>query len=370
MIPPACADSLYQALVPYSASPDDLLAVKSMSRRQYHTCQPAALFTQEDAGRIATIAEHAVSDVSREHSKLDWKIVLAANSIFLVPKKGLLHDITGFAKRGRVALHCSHNGVHWKATIVFALSAHKGKTERFIDATKYEEHLRQLVGPDCIQKPIFVTNKSFCFYERLECLYFWRHNRSIQELKKVALSAATKVLLLHKKDVTVIDLKNENFLVTKAGEVLLCDVDQMRINQYDRTREDGGTEELYSPELLTHNITEGKASDVFAFGCCLLELISGYSGPWLITSGQQRKLDADTMQKYRYHANTARNSLEGELVGSTKRALFMLAKWAQHPSRDKRPTMEQVCRYLQKEYPLDDDLAPGELETYLSLETG
>lgn len=381
---------IFESFKPYICKPEQLMAIKRMSSREYYQLEPAGFFTEQEALKIsqviaANLAKNIVADsltVSRKISNIDWKITACTQElpgvqkvVFLLPKKSLFHDLIGNTKRGRVSLCCAKEseGSAWKSTIVWNLTANPGKAECFVSSRHLEMNLDKIHGPGYFAKPLFdctygkSADRRSCYYERLKCLLFWDNQAHGGKLQQVLLSVAQKIAALHKEDTVIVDLKRENTLFAKDFSILFCDIDSIMFKEYERRREHGGTLEYYPPELLEYGFTEGKAGDVFAFGCMILELLLGRDPPW-VASGTKRKTDRETLTKYRAAALKARISLEGG-VASASKALFYLAQWALHPWRTERPDMATICKHLERKYENGlEGISDDEVKTFLSIE--
>ncbi len=378
---------LLALLQPHVCEEEFLDRVRFMSKINYCRDAPSRYFTTNEAQQIAKVAAallqaEASEDawvVSRKKTLLSWKIIAADQgaSLLLLPKKNYFPDLIGCTKMGRVALLCrlGADATLWKTQEVWHLSANKNKEINFFNAREVERKLASMVDQSMFARCYYdfaktskrVVTRS-CYYERHQCLFFWAKGQPISLLLKVALAAAKKVAALHEKQIVLVDFKSDNLLVTQEHDVLICDVDQVLIGKYERVPTDGGTQEFFPPELINYKHTDGKSGDIFAFGCMLLEMLSGLGPPW-VANGTQRKCDNETLNKYRKAANLAKINLEAGRDSSAKKMLFLLAQWALNPRREMRPTMNTICGYLSRVYEVENDIDQAELAAYFSIET-
>ncbi|EJD08175.1 kinase-like protein, partial [Fomitiporia mediterranea MF3/22] len=101
------------------------------------------------------------------------------------------------------------------------------------------------------------------------------------QLDVIAMLAGTArgLVYLHKHDIVHLDIKAANILVSLSGEPLICDFGISRM--LDKTNaahvisddEMEGTVRYMAPEIF-YGASHGKASDVWAFGMLVLELLS------------------------------------------------------------------------------------------------
>lgn len=381
---------ILECFKPYICESQQLADIKQMSSRAYYQLEPSGLFTAQEAAKIAKIIAGLLIQntgsgsyyLPRKTSAIDWKILITTQDsptvqkvVFLLPKKLMFHDLIGNTKRGRVSLLCSQESSTstWKSAIIWNLTGNAGKTKYFLESRALEKKLHSVHGPGYFAEPLCdfayanSADRRTCFYERLKCLIFLDKQLHVDKLQRVLLHIAQKLDALHKKDTVIVDLKRENTLVAKDFSVLFCDIDQIMFNQFERKAEHGGTKEFYPPELLEYGFTEGKAGDVFAFGCMILELLLGSGPPWL-ASKAERKIDRGTLDKYRKQAVQARIVLEGGLVTSAPKALFCIAQWALHPWRTERPDMAALCKLLERQYKGQEALTDADVQAYLSIE--
>lgn len=108
------------------------------------------------------------------------------------------------------------------------------------------------------------------------------------------------VKYLHSKGVCHRDIKPDNILVSKEGNIRLSDFGQSTLflhNGYRRLRSHAGTCEFMAPEVMRGDY-DGQLADVWSMGITLLNMLTGKL-PWDSASPQDRRYRA--YRQLRYH---------------------------------------------------------------------
>ncbi len=369
------------ALAPHIGTKEEVETARKRGAAYFDISPTPHFFCQNEAEEIADLAAKAFSAPLPEKTFCYkrvyqiWKVVFPFDrkTFLLLPDKWTFRDSEGGSKYGRVALLCEQKAslFEWQTKVVFNLTNHKDNYT-FINAREVEEQIYAAVGRDLFPKVLYdfeSEEKRTVYYEWHRCLFYWSQtvSRTAPEVQKIALSLAQKMAYLHAKDITVIDLKSENMLLTAPKEVLLCDTDRFEISCAERrfdTHE--GTLELDPPEFIVNKRTDSKASDRFLFGPFLLELLVNKLTPWE-QNPHRRRFDSVMLDVYRSRAEQAIVTLQKPDISIT-RMLFCLAEWALHPDAAKRPTYPQICSYLEKTYSTDNDVPSEEVMSYFEIE--
>lgn len=377
-------DAIFSALRPHVGSPEETKEARATPPESYNPIKSPQLFIQDEATQIAEAAGRIFSNTLPEGSFYltrrlagTWKLFLPKDrtSFLLLPAKRTFQDIVSSCKHGRVSLLCSKTESSWKAVILWNQQDLKTKS-RFTRLREKEQRLQQAVGEDFFVKTHydFAVNspkrtKRSVFYTWNRCLYFWiRPNISSAFLQNIALQVAKKVQALHAKNIVVIDLKSENFLITKDHKLRACDPDRMEFDLVIRKTAHHGTIFYDPPEVLLGESTDAKKSDSFCFGSILLDIMFHMDPPW---SKEKRRLDEKVLAAYEALAEDAERQLQNPDTFTPRKVALCLVKWAFHPKADKRPTFDQFCYYLEKDYPLrTDSITNEESKAFFTIEIG
>ncbi len=353
---------------------------------------PHNFFTYAEIRLIALVAERMLtrdnalysSDfIQRKRIGIPIKLIFPAGgaSILLLPKKAPKVPGQGVNKWPRPALGCSLLEGAWCVQRLWNLTSLKNYYNNynpiFFQARAIEAKIKEAIpsrlSPTIIEDFTVLPydQKRSCFYEYHSCLIdcfdvpgFLNNKKLVQQL---ALSAATKVALLHKSELALCDLKPDNMLVTEDNEVLLCDLDATSEAFSKQPWKKGGTRNYLPPEVLLGTLADNKKADVFAFGCLLFEMIFDQQLPWFIED-VERQLNTQTLASYKAFAIEARKNLEENKTVSSQIMMLWLIQWCLHPNYTERPDMQTICTYLSSNYSAEDTLSLDDIQPFLDIE--
>jgi len=155
---------------------------------------------------------------------------------------------------------------------------------------------------------------------------------------------------MHSKNIIHGDIKGANILLSKNGEVKLCDfgiskVVSSRSSILKTSESFSGTVSFSPPELFRENNAYSFPIDIWAFGCTVIEM-STRSSPFQknVLMPYEKHSSEDLENIYNKRVSQARCIPEEESINfkSDVTNIFALARTCLRPETEKRPTIEEL----------------------------
>ena len=116
--------------------------------------------------------------------------------------------------------------------------------------------------------------------QRIESLIKQKRRMRESEVMKIFLDITEAIRYIHARDIIHRDLKSPNIFLAGDGTAKLGDFGLCIVGKSVKTKKSGcyssavGTDQYHAPELHKGSLYQkGKASDVWALGCLLLEMM-------------------------------------------------------------------------------------------------
>ncbi|ELA42279.1 CAMK/CAMKL/CHK1 protein kinase [Vittaforma corneae ATCC 50505] len=162
------------------------------------------------------------------------------------------------------------------------------------------------------------------------------------------------VKYLHSNGICHRDIKPDNILMDRKGNIRLCDFGHstmFKLKEYRRLKTIAGTPEFMAPEILKRDY-DGQMADIFSMGITLVNILTGKL-PWTIASPTDKRYVAYTQMKYHCYDpfNRIREPtlrlIEGMLKSESKRIAIKTIEqdqWVRHSTSLIDSFTEMKCK--------------------------
>jgi serine/threonine protein kinase len=185
--------------------------------------------------------------------------------------------------------------------------------QKFLDQARHEFRVAQMLGhPNILKIHSFEAQRDWLFRVRkVQMLLEFVNGKtldavprlSIPRLAQIFEKVASALVHMHRRGVIHADLKPNNILLSRTGELKVIDFGLAWIKGEPKDRVQG-TPEYMAPEQAKHN-TATEQSDIYNFGATMYRLVTWRLPPSALTPGISSKLFAQLLKPVAEYTPTA-----------------------------------------------------------------